>query len=256
MSASLRTIRALVRRALNEVLRVPGGAIPGILSPTLFMIGLSGVYGAASQLPGFPTASFRSFIVPVGFLQAATFAGAATGVNLARDIERGWFDRLIVCPAPRTTLLAGLVTSAALRSLLPTTVLVGVAFALGVHWPGVDGLAIAYALEMATAAAVACWGIGMALRFRTQQAAPLIQLAGLVATLFSPAYAPKGLLAPWLRHLADVNPASFVIEGIRQGFVGGVSWHDSWQGAAAVCALLLVLGALAIRAMDRVGVRA
>jgi ABC-2 type transport system permease protein len=256
VSASLRTVRALVRRALNEILRVPGGAIPGVLAPSIFLIGLSGVYGAASQLPGFPTTSFRSFVVPVGFLQAATFAGAATGVNLARDIERGWFDRLIVCPAPRATLLLGLVASASLRSLLPTTALLAVALALGVHWPGIDGLTIAYALEMSMAAAVACWGISVALRFRTQQAAPLIQLAGLLATLFSPAYAPKELLAPWLRHIADVNPAAFVMQGVRQGFVGGVNWHDSWQAAAAVCGLLLVLGAVAVRGMQRVGVRA
>ncbi len=99
-----------------------------------------------------------------------------------------------------------------------------------------------------------CWGITMALRFRTQQAAPLIQLAGLLATLFSPAYAPKDLLAPWLRHIADVNPASFVMEGIRQGFVGGVNWHDTWQGSVAVLGLLLVLGGLAVRGMRRVGV--
>ena len=254
MSASLRSVRALVRRALNEILRVPGGAIPGVLAPSIFLVGLSGVYGAAAQLPGFPTDSFRSFIVPVGFLQAATFAGAATGVNLARDIERGWFDRLAVCPIPRTTLLAGLVASAALRSLLPTTVLVSVAFALGVHWPGVDGLAIAYALELGLAAAVACWGITMALRFRTQQAAPLIQLAGLMATLFSPAYAPEELLAPWMRHISDVNPATYVMEGIRQGFVGGINWHDSWQAMVAVTALLLVLGSVAVRGMRRVGV--
>jgi len=256
MSASIRTIRALVRRALNEIIRVPGGAIPGVLAPAIFLVGLSGVYGAASQLPGFPTGSFRSFIVPVGFLQAATFAGAATGVNLARDIEQGWFDRLIVCPAPRVTLLTGLVLSASLRALLPATALVAVAFALGVHWPGVDGLVIAYALTMGMAAATACWGISMALRFRTQQAAPLIQLAGLLATLFSTAYAPKALLAPWLRHIADVNPANFVMEGVRQGFVGGVTWEHSWQAVVAIAGLLIVLGTFAVRGMRRVGVAA
>ena len=34
-------------------------------------------------------------------MQGAGFTGAATGVNLARDIEQGWFDRLLVSPAPR-----------------------------------------------------------------------------------------------------------------------------------------------------------
>ena len=47
MSHSLATVRALVFRALNEITRVPGAAIPGILAPTIFMVGLSGVFGAA-----------------------------------------------------------------------------------------------------------------------------------------------------------------------------------------------------------------
>ena len=61
-------------------------------------------------------------MIPVSLLQGAGFTGAATGVNLARDIEQGWFDRLLVSPAPRPVLLAGLVLSAALRSLIPATV--------------------------------------------------------------------------------------------------------------------------------------
>src|SRR3954471_2504136 len=88
----VRVVRALTRRALNEILRVPGGAVPGVLAPTIFMIGLSGVFGAAANLEAFSGdvgTDFRTFIVPVGMLQGAGFTGAATGVNLARDIEGG-----------------------------------------------------------------------------------------------------------------------------------------------------------------------
>ena len=53
-------------------------------------------------------------------------------------------------------LLTGIVLSASLRALLPGTFLLIVAFSLGVHWPGVDGLVIAYLLIMAMAAAMAC----------------------------------------------------------------------------------------------------
>ena len=83
MKAALRTFRALVRRALNEITRVPGAAVPGVLAPTIFMLGLSTVFGNASHLPGYGGHDFRTFIVPVGLLQSASFTGAATGVNLA-----------------------------------------------------------------------------------------------------------------------------------------------------------------------------
>ena len=39
-------------------------------------------------------------------LQAAGFTGAAAGVNLARDVEQGRLDRLLVTPAPRWVLLS------------------------------------------------------------------------------------------------------------------------------------------------------
>ena len=65
MRQSIRVVGALSRRALNEILRVPGAAIPGILAPTIFLIGLSGAFGKAAQLPGFQASDFRMFIVPV-----------------------------------------------------------------------------------------------------------------------------------------------------------------------------------------------
>src|SRR3982751_5188096 len=126
-------IRALVRRALNEIFRVPGAAIPGILAPTIFFLGLTSVFGSLTLLPGFTTSSYQSFLIPISMLQGAGFTGAATGVNLARDIEQGWFDRLIVSPASRPALLAGLVLSASLRALLPATFLLTVGLAVGVH---------------------------------------------------------------------------------------------------------------------------
>ena len=54
-------------------------------------------------------------------LQGAGFTGAAAGVNLARDIEQGWLDRLLVSPAPRWVLLAGTVLAASARALIPAT---------------------------------------------------------------------------------------------------------------------------------------
>ena len=111
--------RVLVRRALNEISRVPGAAIPGVLAPTIFFLGLTSVFGSLTLLPGFTTSSYQSFLIPISLLQGAGFTGAATGVNLARDIEQGWFDRLLASPAPRPVLLAGLVLSASLRCADP-----------------------------------------------------------------------------------------------------------------------------------------
>jgi ABC-2 type transport system permease protein len=151
-------------------------------------------------------------------------------------------------------LLAGLVSSASLRALLPATLLLTVALALGVDWPGLPAIALTAVLVMGLAAAAACYAIILALRFRTQQAAPLMQVGTFVAVLFTTAYAPRELLSDWLRAIADVNPVTHVLEGVRQGFVGDVTWAMTWPALLAVAGLVTVFGALAVRGMSRQGI--
>ena len=253
IAAQLHIVGALSRRGLNEILRVAGASIPGILAPTIFLVGLTSVFGAVTGIAGFGADDFTTWIVPVGMLQGAAFTGAATGVNLARDIERGWFDRLLLVPAPRTTLLAGLVSSATLRCLLPSGVVLIAGLLLGVPFPGVIGLLLAFALVMATATILAFYSITLALRFRTQQAAPLMQMGSFVAVLFTTAYAPEDLLQGWLRTIATLNPMTYILGGVRQGFIGDVTWADTWPALVAVAGMSLLLGALAVRGMRRTG---
>ncbi len=252
--ADLATIAALMARAKNELIRVPGAAIPGVLAPTIFFLGLNGVFGALTQLRGFETGSYESFIVPVSMLQGAGFTGAAAGVNLARDYEAGWVDRLLVSPAPRWVLLSGNVLAASVRALVPATFVLAIGFAIGVQWPGLDGLVICYLMVVATAAVAACWGSMLALHFKSQSAAPLMQAGMMGLILLTPAYAPLALLQPWLESVAEVNPLTNVLEAARQGFVGSVSWAETWPGLVALAGLLVVLGGLALREMRRTNV--
>jgi ABC-type multidrug transport system permease subunit len=189
----------------------------------------------------------------VSYLQAAGFTGAATGVNLARDIELGWFDRLLVLPVPRWALLAGTVFSASLRVLLPFTLLTAVALILGAHWPGVDGMVLAVALGMSFAAIMACWGVSLALIFKTQSAAPLMQAGTFILVLFTAAYAPLDLLAGWLHDVAVINPVNHVLTAVRQGFIGDVTWADTWPALITLVAMAIVFGTFAVRQLLRVG---
>jgi ABC-2 type transport system permease protein len=251
--ADLAVGRALVRRNFNEILRVPGGAIPGIVAPTIFLIGLTSVFGDLQRLPGFTADEFISFLIPITLMQAAVFTGAATGVNLARDIELGWFDRVLVSRAPRPVILASLLISASTRALLPIAVALAVAFPLGAEFPGVGGLLLAVALACLFANLAAAWAMIIAMRYRTQSAAPLMQASGFIAVLFTTSYAPEELLSGWYGDIAHWNPITQVVEAIRQGFIGGVTWADTWPGLVVIAALGTLLVAAALRGLQRMG---
>jgi len=251
LRGDLATIGAMVRRSANELIRVPGAAIPGVLAPTIFFLGLTSVFGGLTLLPGFDSDNYKSFMIPVSMLQGAGFTGAAAGVNLARDIEIGLFDRFLASPAPRWVLLAGTVLSASIRSLLPATVLLIVALSVGADFPGVGGLVIAYLAVMGMAVVAACWGATLALRFKTQAAAPLMQSAMLALILSTTAYAPQELLTGWISTVAEINPITQVVEAARQGFIGSITWAGTWPAIMAIIGFTVVLGAFALRGMRR-----
>jgi ABC-type multidrug transport system permease subunit len=248
----IRMLAALVRRSSNELLRVPGAAVPGVLAPTIFFLGITSVFGHLTALPGFTSSSFQSFVIPVSLIQGASFTGAAQGVNLARDIEAGWFDRLLASPAPRPVLLASIMITAALRALIPAAVLLTVALATGAHFPGPLGLILALIAMMGIAGIAANWATSLALKYKSQSAAPLMQIGMLLLIFLTTAYAPLDLLQGWLQTVARYNPVTQVLELARQGFIGGVTWGDTWPGLLVLAGMGTILTFAALRGMRRI----
>jgi ABC-type multidrug transport system permease subunit len=246
----------LWRRSLNEVLRVRGALLPATVAPVVFMLGITGQFGRLTGLDGFETDSYISWIVPLSCIQGAGFAGAATGSNLARDIEQGWFDRLLVAPVPRPLLVVGPILGAVTRSLVPATVVLVVGLIVGAELTGgVFGLLALYVAAAGFCAVAALWGIFMAVTFRTQQAGPLMQQGVFLAVFLSTAYTPEVLLRGWLAEAAELNPVTYVLQMARQATVEGIepSFAHTWPGLLALAGLATVLGALAMGGLNRMG---
>ena len=123
------------------------------------------------------------------------------------------------------------------------------ALAFGVDIQGVDGLVLAIVLASAFAAAIACYAVVLALKFRTQQAAPLMQAGAFMMVLFTTSYAPLDLLTGWFQEVARYNPVRFILEGVRQMSVYGVDWGHTWKALLALAGLALFFGALAMRGL-------
>ena len=246
---------AMWRRSLNEVARVRGALLPTTVAPIIFLLGTAGQFGRLSDLHGFPTTSYLAWILPLSCLQGAGFAGGAAGANLARDIEQGWFDRLLTSPAPRALLLAGPVLGAMTRALVPTTVILSVGLLMGAGISGgVAGVLALYVAAVWFCMIAALWGSTLALRARTQQVGPLIQNGVFLAVFLSTAYTPLPLLQGWLATFAKYNPVTYVLEMGRQATVTGIppSWAHTWPGLLALSGMTLLFGALALRQLRRV----
>ncbi len=97
----------------------------------------------------------------------------------------------------------------------------------------------------------ASWTVALALRFKTQAAAPLMQASMFVAVLFTTSYAPQEVLTGWLEVVARYNPVTQVVEGVRQGFVGELTWAGTWPALVVLVGLFAVMAALALRGLRR-----
>lgn len=247
---------ALWERALMEISRVRGGLFPATIAPMIFLFGTAGQFDRLSGLSGFPADNYLSWILPLSCMQAAGFAGGAVGANLARDIEQGWFDRLLTSPAPRPILLVGPVLAAMTRALLPATIILAAGLVAGAHLTGgAPGMAALYLAVVWMCGVAALWGCALALWAGTQQVGPLIQNGVFIAIFLSTAYTPGPLLSGWLATFAPYNPVSYVLDMARQATVSGIepSWANTWPGLVALVGMTVVLGAFALNRLRRIG---
>jgi ABC-type multidrug transport system permease subunit len=242
----------LAWRAIILVRRMPSVFLPSLVMPLFILIATSGAFHGFGALP-IGTTSYLAFTIPFATLMGAGFAGVNAGLTLARDIEGGFVDRLIASPAPRIALLAGPLLAAAMRSVFTTTVVLAAGLIGGVGLPGVTGTAVVYLLAALWGVATACWSMGVALRARTVQAAPLMQLVVFVAIFTSVAYAPRELQQGWLRTIADWNPVTRILEASRATELGGAAWAEVLPGLWASGLVIALTGAFALHGLYRLG---
>lgn len=141
--------------------------------------------------------------------------------------------------------MLGHALAAMCRWLVTAAFITVVAFAVGmkVGGSGVDVPAL-YVLALIVNGAAILWAAGVAMRLRTMQAGPVMQMPVFLVLFFAPVYVPLGLLRGWIHAVAVVNPLTQVLEAGR-GFLAGTPTEvGAAFGAAAGLALLFSLWAL------------
>jgi len=224
---------------LHNVFTNPSLLIPSLVFPLFFFTAFAGGLSRVHDVPGFDfPEGYTAFQYVFVVLQSAAFGGVFTGFGIARDFESGFARRLLLTAPHRSGIVLGYGLSALVRWLVTLIVLTTVAFAVGmqVGGSGVELLGL-YALGLILNVAALLWACGVAMRFRTLQAGPVMQLPVFLVLFFAPVYVPLSLLQGWIHGVAVVNPLTRVIEAGR-GFVAA----DPTEVAAAFFAALALAG--------------
>lgn len=253
MTGALAHTAGLARRSLMSIRREPLAWFPSLFFPLLLMAIFTGSFGQApGRIPGFPPIrGFLDFAVAGSVLQAALLIGTVAGTALARDIEGGFFDRLVLSPVSRASILLGHLAGAVVLAVALGALFIGVAVVFGARVDGgVTGVLLVLLISAVMAMGMGGLGLYLALRTGSSEAVQGAFPLFFVFLFFSSAYFPRETMSGWFRDVADVNPVSHLVEGMRSEIVDGALTGSAALGLAVGAGLAVVtLGAsgLALR---------
>ncbi len=247
---------ALAYRQVTILVKNPSLFLPPMLFPLLNFTAFAGGLSRLRHVPGFDFhGGYTAFQFVFVLLQSAAFAGVFTGFSIARDFERGFARRLLVAAPQRTGIVFGYGLAALARWVMVAVVLTAVALIVGMKIGG-DGVDIfgMYLLAVIVNQTGMLWACGIAMRFRSVQAGPLMQTPVFMALFLAPVYVPLKLLRGWIHAVAKVNPLTFLLESGR-GFISGepVDVALAFAIGAAMLAFFLVWALLGLRRAEAVG---
>lgn len=242
-------IAQLARRSVILVTRLPSAFIPSVIFPVFLIIAFSGSFNGLSRV-AFNNA--MSWYAPLAVIQGSAFVGVGAGFAATREIETGFYDRLLLAPTPHWALLLGPALASVVRSILPFVTVVIVALIGGAALPsGAVGLFTLFVAAAGTCLFHAFWTLGLAFRFKSQRAAPIMQIGVFVTNFMATAQVPLALMTGWLHTVARINPMTNVFRLGRAGWIDEATWANCRGGLLAIVLCTLAAALFASRSFKR-----
>jgi ABC-2 type transport system permease protein len=237
LAANARVVAALGRRSIQQTLRRPQLAAPLVIFPTALLAIQTAGAGGAVDLPGFPpVANFLSFMLAGAMVQSLMMTGNSGAIAFAIDMEMGFTDRLFAAPISRFSVVLGrLAATAVLGGIIAVYFIVlGLIFGAEIS-EGVP--AVIWIIFLTSTAALAFGSIVAALALRTNSASVVQGIFPLVFVILflSDAFFPANLMLEPASWVAQYNPLSFIVNGIREPIIDG--WHLETQAKAVASVL-------------------
>ena len=242
---------ALSRRSVLGILRQPAVVFPSLFFPLFFTALNSAAFSRATNLPQFPAAeSFLDFLLPATILQGVIFGATTAGVEMATDVQNGFFDRLVASPVARTSIIVGRLAGAAVLGAIQALLFVVVLTPFGASVKGGPaGVAVLMVVAMLLGTGIGGFGVAMGLRTGSAEAVqgafPLL----FVLMFTSSAFFPRELMTGWYQDVATVNPISWMVESLREIVLDDFSLADTARAVAVAAGLGVITVSMSLRSL-------
>jgi ABC-2 type transport system permease protein len=232
-------VGAVARRSATDAFRQRALLFFPMLFPLILFAINGSALSKATEIPHFPTHSYRAFLLAFPFVQGAMFVSISAGTSLGRDIETGFLNRLALTPVRGSALLVGHLSGVMVLGMIQALFYICFALAVGVRFQtGVAGGFVILALASLIAASFGMFGAFLALRTGSGESIQATFPFLFIFLFISSMNTPRDLIAVhWFKIAATINPVSYLIEGVRSLIITG--WDGQALGLAFGIALTI-----------------
>ncbi len=226
-------LRVAASRSVRVLPRDLALIIPTLIVPIFFFAVTIGALSNLAQGANLEI-DYKAFQLPVAILTAVT--GVSRAGALVIDIQQGYFDRLMLTPLNRYSILLGLMIADLVVFIILSVPVVALGLIVGVRFEtGILGILVFIGLG-------ALWGLvytgfpyAMALFTGNPTAVNNSFLLFFPFIFLTTAWVPKENLSGWLSSVATLNPVTYILEGLRSLFL-------EWDALELGKALLAIAG--------------
>ncbi len=236
----LADIWSVAIRALRALPREPEMVIPALVIPLFFFaVNLGTLKDFAES--GIPGLDFKAFQLPTAIVFAVT--GISRAPALVTDIQSGYFDRMLMTPMRRLSLLLGLMVADLVLVMALALPVVALGFGVGVRFEtGILGVLLFIVMTGLWGLAFTGFPYAIALKTGSPGAVGASFLLFFPFAFLTTATLPQEQLSGWLDTIATYNPMTYLLAALRSLLYGGWQWEPIWQGSLAI----LVVGVISM----------
>jgi len=252
--SAFRQTYALSKRSTLEILRQPALVAPSMIFPLFFAaLGTSSFGRAVGTLPGLTNVdSFLEFSLASTLVQGVLFGSTTGGAALATDISNGFMSRLLASPSTRTGILVGRLAGGAVFGAMQSAFFILVLLPFGVRIEsGVVGALVMILTGALVALSIGGFMTAMALKTGSAEAVqgsfPLL----FISLFFSSAFFPRESMQGVYQKIANVNPLSYLVEGVRSLTLDELSARALAQALLIPVAIGIVSISLSLRQLSK-----
>jgi len=235
-------------REMKRYRKSRSGVLIRLIQPAIWIIVIGNTFASTRPLiqsVGF-SGSYIEFMAPGVIMLTAIFTSIFGGVNTLWDRRYGFMNKALTSPISRSSIALGKMLAISLISALQSSLILGIAIALGVSITNLLMVIPIMLIVIAFSLGFSGISVIVAATSKSQETFwGVINFLGMPLFMLSPALFPLELLPNWLAFVAKLNPVTYSVLLIRQIMTGTIQIFSVAFDIAVICGFVVAMVALA-----------